>query len=304
MNLQHLYYFQSLAETEHYAKSAELLHTSASNLSYAISTLEQELGISLFRKSGRNIMLTSNGKLFLQYVTRALNELEEGKAACGLFRSEAGSRRIRIAAFRLHAVNSIIQAYTAETSILSNIQLDHMRTEEIIDQLISHKLDIGFCTYYVNKRSLSFFPVEVQQIVALIHPDHPLASMPNVTIYDVAKYPIIVPRGSDGMRSRIMDIFRVADLTPQIACQAESINAAANLSSFDRGITLTVGFSSLTHFNVKIVPVTQLPKKFYLYAAYANDIEQSGPVSDMIAYLKDVSKAKFSKEAIRISDVQ
>ena len=46
MNLQWLYYFDAIAELEHYTRAAEQLHVSQSNLSHAISELEEELGAS------------------------------------------------------------------------------------------------------------------------------------------------------------------------------------------------------------------------------------------------------------------
>ena len=58
MNLFHLRYFETLARTEHYSKAAEILSITQPSLSYAISTLESELGIQLFEKRGRNIVLT------------------------------------------------------------------------------------------------------------------------------------------------------------------------------------------------------------------------------------------------------
>ncbi|HRM32618.1 MAG TPA: LysR family transcriptional regulator, partial [Acinetobacter johnsonii] len=48
MNLFHLRYFETLARTEHYSKAAEILSITQPSLSYAISTLESELGIQLF----------------------------------------------------------------------------------------------------------------------------------------------------------------------------------------------------------------------------------------------------------------
>ena len=48
MNLQWLYYFNTIAELEHYTRAAERLHVSQSNLSHAIKELEEELGAELF----------------------------------------------------------------------------------------------------------------------------------------------------------------------------------------------------------------------------------------------------------------
>lgn len=64
MNLNQLRYFVTLAHLEHYTKAAEELRISQPSLSHAISTLEKEIGTSLFRKQGRNVVLTKYGSFF------------------------------------------------------------------------------------------------------------------------------------------------------------------------------------------------------------------------------------------------
>ena len=78
MTLLQLHYFQTLSQTLHYTRAAELLHISQPSLSYAISELEKELGVKLFEKKKKQIDLTVYGQQFLPYVERALDLLKEG----------------------------------------------------------------------------------------------------------------------------------------------------------------------------------------------------------------------------------
>ena len=66
MNLYHLRYFVTLAHLEHYTKAADVLAITQPSLSHAISSLEEELGVKLFEKNGRNVSLTKYGKSFLK----------------------------------------------------------------------------------------------------------------------------------------------------------------------------------------------------------------------------------------------
>ncbi|MEE0473273.1 MAG: LysR family transcriptional regulator [Holdemanella biformis] len=79
MNLNHLYYFKILAETEHYTQAANMLNITQPSLSHAISQLEDELNCYLFEKQGRNIRLTRYGKIFYEYVKKGLSEIELGQ---------------------------------------------------------------------------------------------------------------------------------------------------------------------------------------------------------------------------------
>ena len=76
MNLYHLRYFVTLAHLEHYTKAAELLSITQPSLSHAISSLEKELGVKLFEKEGRNVVLTKCGQAFLEDVEQSLGILD------------------------------------------------------------------------------------------------------------------------------------------------------------------------------------------------------------------------------------
>ena len=75
MNLNQLYYFQKIAKLQHYHQAAKELNISQPSLSRSISNLEDELGVSLFQKNGRNIELTKYGRIFLEHVNRILEEI-------------------------------------------------------------------------------------------------------------------------------------------------------------------------------------------------------------------------------------
>ena len=76
MNLYHLRYFVTLAHLEHYTKAAEILTITQPSLSHAISSLEKELGVKLFEKDGRNIVLTKCGQTFLTDIEQSLDTLD------------------------------------------------------------------------------------------------------------------------------------------------------------------------------------------------------------------------------------
>ena len=66
MTLNQMTYFCKLAELEHYSNAAKALFISQPSLSKAIAQLERELGVSLFRRKGRNVALTEVGRVFYE----------------------------------------------------------------------------------------------------------------------------------------------------------------------------------------------------------------------------------------------
>lgn len=79
LTLLALTYFQKTAELQHLTHAAEALHISQPSLSHTIKMLEQELGVPLFRRSGRNIVLTKYGEILLSHTNRIMSELKHAQ---------------------------------------------------------------------------------------------------------------------------------------------------------------------------------------------------------------------------------
>ena len=98
MNLLHLRYFAELAQTLHYTRAAEHLCIAQPSLSHAISQMEAELGVPLFEKVGKSIVLTHYGEQFLACAQQTLMTLDNGVDA--LQRVGRGEGLIRLGLLR------------------------------------------------------------------------------------------------------------------------------------------------------------------------------------------------------------
>lgn len=78
MNLSNLEYFVNVARLGSITHAAEKMYVSQSAVSKMIKQLEQELGVQLFDREGRTIVLNQKGKLFYSYVSDSLNLLQRG----------------------------------------------------------------------------------------------------------------------------------------------------------------------------------------------------------------------------------
>lgn len=79
MEIYELRYFLVAAELENVNKAALKLSISAPAVSRAIARLEEELGVQLFERIGRNIVLSANGKHLQREVSRLVGSLDEIK---------------------------------------------------------------------------------------------------------------------------------------------------------------------------------------------------------------------------------
>lgn len=90
--------FVAAAETLSFPASAERLHVTASAVSHRIHTLEEEIGVRLFARRGRALMLTHAGEAYWQRVTPILNDLQKATDAVHGARE---SELVRLASFQM-----------------------------------------------------------------------------------------------------------------------------------------------------------------------------------------------------------
>ena len=81
MNFKHLYYFWVTAKAGGIMRAGEQLHTTPQTLSGQIKLLEGALGRKLFRKSGRKLELTEEGRIALGYADQIFTLGQELEAA-------------------------------------------------------------------------------------------------------------------------------------------------------------------------------------------------------------------------------
>lgn len=187
MNLMHLRYFCKLAETENYTLASSELYISQPGLSGAIASLEQELGLKLFEKKGRNIRLTKYGKEFYEYVKRSMEVLDNGVAVMHEYGGKL-SGHIDIGAITTIQSSFLPKVILEFRNLYENIhfQIYQGQSEGILNGLSKGTYDIGFCTYNENIEELRGIPILTQEVVALVPKAHPLAKKDSIKLEELA----------------------------------------------------------------------------------------------------------------------
>lgn len=190
--------FNTIVEVGSLTKTAEKLNMTQSGVSYAVSTLEAELGFILLKRDRSGISLTSNGERILKHVQIILHQEE-------LMRQEAAAiRGVNTGTVRLGTLSSVSMQWLP--GILSQFHKTHPLIEiktyqgcydEMNDWISNGTVDFGFLSLPTSK-SFEVIPLKKDKLVVLLPPEHPLRHQKVISFDQLENQPFIMPQwGND-----------------------------------------------------------------------------------------------------------
>ena len=186
MDFKKMNSFISLAETGSFSKAADMQFMAQSTFSAQIRSLEEELGVSLVnRDNRREVSLTEEGKLFLDYSRRML---EEHELFLQKLHDLSKKRSLHIGLFygsRLDRWTQLIANHNAEHDDC-DYSIIFSYGQEKVDQLLSRKLDIALSarSALLDKEGLNYRHVFYNREAFGIPFSHPLAGKADLSIED------------------------------------------------------------------------------------------------------------------------
>ena len=294
MNLQQLYYFKTIAELEHYTKASEALNVNQSSLSHAMQSLEHELGVKLFTRSGRNVTLSQYGRMFLPHVTQALDALDVGVTELKhAVDPETGIVTIACFPSLSEFVPDIIVRYISETGRVDvRLQTNQEATYYTLrEQLLEGKVDLVFATEIDDPRVGSTLIGE-QGFVLLAPSGHRFAGRESVELHEMDGEDYIAYSKDSQLRRQTDKMFRQLGVKPRITTETAQDVMIYGLVAAGRGVAITPYPLGGAPYNVSLVPIRGMERrKLYLMwnkeaylppaAAYFRDfIINRGPVFD------------------------
>lgn len=293
MNLDHLRYFEVLAKTEHYGKAAELVNISQPSLTYAISQLEGELGVSLFEKKGRGICLTRYGEEFLKTVQSSLSLLDSGTRS--VMEDGKSGRYILIGSIRTLGttiVPTIMRAFSSSIGCPVKFQL-HSETgfsSSILNAISDGKLDFGFTSIPGDPAVFETVPFKSSDFVVITPFSHPLGDRDKITLEDTLPYPQICLCEKAGLRKSIDSLFALIGASPIVAMETEEDEVVAGLVEAGFGIAVIPDDPLLRSLKVKILPITSPSPERTAYLSRRRGTRLPGTAESFWEYAKEYLK--------------
>lgn len=231
--------FRAVARTQHMTDSARDLSVSQPALSRSIAKLEQELGCPLFERNGKHIVLNRYGKIFLQHVDRALQEIATGqKVLDDMLHPERGTVSLAfLHSLGTNVVPSLLGEFHEQYPDIQ-FKLYQNYTALLIDQLEAGEIDLCLCSPVIPNDRIGCQTLFQEELLLAVPIDHPLACRHEVNLAEIAGEPMITFKKDYGLRIIMDQLFSAAGLTPVITFEGQEILTVAGLVEAKFGLAL------------------------------------------------------------------
>ena len=251
MDLRQLTYFLTIAKEGQITKAAKHLHITQPPLSQQMLSLEKELGVQLFRRTKKSIILTEAGTILqrrasqiLDLVQLTTNEVREtstglkGKLTIGIINS---SGRLLLP--------EVIRRFHKEYPQVT-FDLHQGTTLHIIELLKSHLIDVGFVRVPIDTSAFESVPIPAEKIIMVAH--QALINPPDkiLDLMHLKDYPLLVHRRYE---STIMDYFHNKNVEPTILCTSDEMIPLLTWALRGLGIAIVPEFSITLFANPELI---------------------------------------------------
>ena len=241
MKLQHMKTFVTVAEERTVSKAALRLRIAQPALSRQISDFEEELGLRLFDRVRRRLVLTGEGERLLVDCRSILSAADAlGDRAHLLSRADAGV--LKVAYTMLDEVFATFLYRYAER--FPNVKIDLSDTVGPVDQfarLASGELHLGIGSLrslQAENHEFESFPLPSIEFLAVGHASLPLGSAGNIEVADLARFPLLLLASSFQVRKSFDDACRLAGLKPQIFMESRLSHTLLALAEAGHGVAI------------------------------------------------------------------
>ena len=229
MEIRQLKAFLAIAEAKTFTAGARRVNVTQAAISMQIRQLEDEVGLQLFTRTPRRVILTEAGEYLLDRARKILREPDTALAEIAeLGGVEHGRLRIGSASaeFATLQLPHILQGLR-EKFPNSELAVSAGTSQTLVDKIMHGEIDIAFVSLPVENSSITTDLLFSDEIVAIAHPSHPMANERYISAAALAGEKLILGERGGNTRRMIDDFFNAANVRPNITMELsrqEAIN--------------------------------------------------------------------------------
>lgn len=303
MRIEQLHCFLETAQTQSIHVAAENLYISQPAVSRSIRALENELGVSLFKRTVEGAFLTKEGEILYPEIKDIIAKISDLQAHAHalVFENDRIDEIVRMNVLTFStlvdtlfslAIGMLQEQYPYVQPILKNLKLSpfseriHLEDRPEIDLVVVTDIN-GILSPVFIADSWTKEVLFYEDYVAVLDESHSLSKDKEISLVDAFEYPVIVPQNGLPVRELFQALLKT-DETPSIFMQSNNTATVFPMLRQKEGILLTTSNLAQRDFlnlsRVKIIPIKQI--KGECFVLYDPGYRYLPIVKDLINYLK------------------
>ncbi|PKQ61729.1 transcriptional regulator [Labilibaculum filiforme] len=291
IELRHYRYFLALAEDLHFRKAAESLYISQPGLSRQIKQMEEYLGISLFERHNRKVILTKAGSYLQTELIKNFKQLDEIINHAKLVNDGLDGN------LKLGYVGSAMQDVIPELLLKFKqhhpkvlFSLNEMDNKKQIQALLNQEIDIGFVRMERVPRGLNIRSVFEDTFSLVLPKNHPI-NEDNFTSLSQLKDESFIffdASYSESYYEKVMQIFDKRGFAPLISHYTVNASSIFRLVENNFGVSLVPTSLKLGYdMGIKFIELNKIPQRTTLRIVW--NTTNTNPI---LANFLNLTKAK------------
>lgn len=247
MEIKQLKAFIAIAEEKTFTAGAKKVGLTQAAVSMQIRQMEEEVGLPVFTRTPRRVILTEAGEMLLERARRILREHDSAIAELAeVAGAEHGRLRIGSASamFATAQLPAILQELkenfpNAEVSVSSGT------SKMLVDKILHGEMDIAFVSLPIETPNVVTELLYGDEVVAIAHPSHPDAKRKYISAAALAGESLILGEEGGNTRRMIDEFFNAANLKPNIVMELSRQEAINKMVENNMGVGIASAKSAV-----------------------------------------------------------
>ena len=249
MNLRDLQYLIAVAEHLHFGKAAQMCHVSQPTLSMQLKKLEETLGVQLFERTNKKVMLTPTGQAVTAHARNVLAAMEQMKEVASTAHDSMGGT-IRMGIFPTLApylLPSLMPQMRAWFSTLT-LQLVEEKTHDLLHQLEHGNIDCALLAMPLAQPAhLICLPLFHEAFTLAVSAHHPLAKRSTVKLSDLSQLSMLLLEEGHCLRAQALEVCALVGVGESGNFRATSLETLRHMVAASDAATLMPQLATRRH---------------------------------------------------------
>jgi len=245
--LSQLRYIDVVAKKGSIRKAADSLNITSTALNRRILSLEEEIGSPLFERLPQGVRLNTAGELLIQHIRKSISDLSRVTSQIADL-SGVRSGHVTIASGAEIVGNFLPRRIAAYRQDFPDVSFEILRRppEAAMKALSDFNADFALIFGPVPASEFQILlSVDIAVVVAMTKA-HPLASLPELSLFDCASYPAILPADGSGLYDVLLNAQRLRGVTLTNAITSESFEFMAHYAQEEEVISFMLALDGLS----------------------------------------------------------